>query len=97
MIAKAALENMDIYKKVEFGAGKGPDLIARLGHVNILFEVKTVCVDRRTKVKYVNRVGPGAKHCDFIICVYPDKSLMIDIMEDHLKVCGKNGSRYRGV
>lgn len=96
-VVKLFIEGCLPYSFVELGSGKGPDLYAyRLGRVDS-FEVKTVSTDKRSGNYYVNKVSSGALGCTFIALVYPDKSVKIERMEQHLAQCSPYGARTKNL
>ena len=69
----------------------GHDLTIARGGKSYRVEIKKACKSTRQWV--VTPVGKSGKVCDLIVIIMPDSSLIIQPMNEHLKLCAKNGSR----
>ena len=69
----------------------GYDLTIARKNKSYRVEIKKAC--KSTRQWIVTPVGRSGKVCDLIIIILPDGSLIIQPMEEHLKLCSKSGSR----
>lgn len=69
----------------------GPDLTIAKNGKSFRVEIKKACKSTRSYI--TTPVGKSGKQCDLIIILLPNDELLIQPMEDHLRLCSKNGSR----
>lgn len=79
--------------EVQITKGSGPDLIIRHYDFIATIEVKTI-ITKNGIQPWTAPVSPNRTQDDFVCLVGKDKYIFLDTMENHLKNCSPNGSRF---
>jgi hypothetical protein len=72
---------------------KGPDVVVRKGKRTLYVEVKRVFRMKHSNTWRVTGVEPARRNDDFIAMVFPNKRIVLERMDRHLKKCAPSGIR----
>lgn len=73
---------------------KGPDL--KIQRHEKVYKVEVKYVGKSLRTRRVKRVLKKRQKDDFVAMVFPSGWVQVEAMQDHLKLCAKDGSRHIG-